>query len=195
MKGKILPLLLLALFCWTGASAQRFAAKTNLLYWATATPNLGIEAALSKHSTLSISANYNPWVFGYDAKIQHWFVQPEYRYWFTEKYTRSYVGVHVLGGEFEIGGFTPPLDLFKRMANRHYKGSVVAAGVSYGYQFYISPHWNLEASVGVGIARLNYHAELTSDPKDKRYGNRTRYLPIPTQVGITFVYLFNSRKK
>ena len=61
MNKKILPALLLAVCCWAGASAQQVAVKTNLLYWAAATPNVGAEVAVGKHSTLGFSANYNPW--------------------------------------------------------------------------------------------------------------------------------------
>ena len=60
MNKKILPALLLAVCCWAGASAQQVAVKTNLLYWAAATPNVGAEVAVGKHSTLGFSANYNP---------------------------------------------------------------------------------------------------------------------------------------
>ena len=46
----------------------KFAIKTNALYWATSTPNLGIEVGLAKKLTLDISGNYNPWKFG-DARF------------------------------------------------------------------------------------------------------------------------------
>ena len=36
----------------------KFAIKTNALYWATSTPNLGIEVGLAKKLTLDISGNY-----------------------------------------------------------------------------------------------------------------------------------------
>lgn len=193
MIRKIILSLLLAAGCSLGVSAQQVALKTNLLYWAAATPNIGAEVALSKHSTLSVSANYNPWTIGSDNKIQHWFVQPEYRYWLCEKYTRSYFGVHLIGGEFEVGGFKLPFGLFTRLQDHYYKGSAIGAGISYGYHFYISPHWNLEATVGVGLVRLRYHAEPITGAKG-HYQNRTRILPVPTEVGISFVYLFNSRK-
>lgn len=193
MNRKIILSLLLAAGCCLGVSAQQVALKTNLLYWAAATPNIGAEVALSKHSTLSVSANYNPWTIGSDNKIQHWFIQPEYRYWLCEKYTRSYFGVHLIGGEFEVGGFKLPFGLFTRLQDHYYKGSAIGAGISYGYHFYISPHWNLEATVGVGLVRLRYHAEPVVGAKG-HYQNRTRILPVPTEVGISFVYLFNSRK-
>lgn len=38
----------------------KFAIKTNALYWATSTPNLGFEVALAKKLTLDVSGNYNP---------------------------------------------------------------------------------------------------------------------------------------
>lgn len=56
----------------------KFAIKTNALYWATSTPNLGIEVGLAKKLTLDISGNYNPWKFGDDRQIKHWLVQPNY---------------------------------------------------------------------------------------------------------------------
>ena len=39
----------------------KFAIKTNALYWATSTPNLGFEVGLAKKITLDVSGNYNPW--------------------------------------------------------------------------------------------------------------------------------------
>jgi len=44
----------------------KFAIKTNALYWATSTPNLGFEVGLAKKITLDVSGNYNPWKFGND---------------------------------------------------------------------------------------------------------------------------------
>ena len=190
-------MLLLAVCSWPGVSAQQVAVKTNLLYWATTTLNVGAEVAVSKHSTVGFSANYNPWTIGSDNKIQHWFIRPEYRYWVTEKYTRLFFGVHAIGGKFEVGGFKLPIignRILQGLKTNYYKGSFVGAGFSIGYQFYVSPHWNLELSAGAGLARLSYHAEPVNGPKRKSYVDTKRFLPIPTEVGVTFVYLFNSKK-
>lgn len=67
--------------------AQKWAVKSNLLYDATATINLGVEAALGPRVTLDISGNYNPWEFG-DARWKHWLIQPEVRYWLCESFQR-----------------------------------------------------------------------------------------------------------
>ena len=62
------------------AYLPKFAIKTNALYWATSTPNLGFEVGLAKKLTLDISGNYNPWKFGDDRQIKHWLVQPELKF-------------------------------------------------------------------------------------------------------------------
>ena len=76
------------------AYLPKFAIKTNALYWATSTPNLGFEVGLAKKLTLDISGNYNPWKFGDDRQIKHWLVQPELRYWLCERFNGSFFGLH-----------------------------------------------------------------------------------------------------
>lgn len=63
-----------------------FAIKTNALYWATTTPNLGFEIGLSDKFTLDLSGNYNPWTFSDSKKLKHWLVQPELRFWTCERF-------------------------------------------------------------------------------------------------------------
>ena len=74
------------------AVAQKVAMKTNLLYDATSTMNLGFEFGLSPKWTLDVSGNYNPWTFSKNKKWQHWLVQPEARYWFCNKMMGSFIG-------------------------------------------------------------------------------------------------------
>ncbi len=116
-----------------------------------ATPNLGDEFAVSQKSTISTTANFNPWTFGDDAKMQHWFVRPEYRYWFSEKYSHFFVSAHLIGGGFE-GPFS-----IRRFADKYYKGSFFGAGWGLGYSFYI------ETSMGAGLLRFEYRTKKTTD--------------------------------
>jgi hypothetical protein len=75
----------------TGVTAQELAVKTNLLYDATTTGNIGVEAGLSKKWTLDVSGNLNPWTFSNNKKIKHWMVQPEARYWLCEKFNGQFL--------------------------------------------------------------------------------------------------------
>ena len=78
--------LVLLLVATTGVYGQKFAVKSNLLYDATATINLGVEVGLAKKWSLDLSGNYNGWKFGDEARMKHWLVQPEARYWLCEKF-------------------------------------------------------------------------------------------------------------
>lgn len=60
--------------------AQKLAVKTNLLSDATATINLGVEAALAPKWTFDLSGNYNAWDFPDYRKQKQWMVQPEARF-------------------------------------------------------------------------------------------------------------------
>ena len=62
-------------------SAQRLAVKTNLLYDAALSPNLGLEAAVAPRWTIDLSGNLNAWDFSDNRKWKHYLIQPEVRYW------------------------------------------------------------------------------------------------------------------
>ena len=55
--------------------AQKVAIKNNLLYDATATPNLALEFALSKKTTLELGAGLNVFDFSDNKKFKHLLVQ------------------------------------------------------------------------------------------------------------------------
>lgn len=43
------------------ASAQQTGVKTNLLYWATTTPNIGLEVQTGRRHTAQLFYGFNPW--------------------------------------------------------------------------------------------------------------------------------------
>ena len=84
MNNGIVNRLFLAalLFVCTDLCGQNVQIKTNLLYDATATINIGLECRLGRRWSLDLSGSYNGWKLGGDRKWKHWLVQPEGRYWF-----------------------------------------------------------------------------------------------------------------
>ena len=88
MKNKLRALL---------AYAQKAAVKTNLLYDATTTLNLGVEVGIAHRWTIDLSGNLNPWTFSDNTKWKHWLIQPEARYWLCERFNGHFLGAHVLG--------------------------------------------------------------------------------------------------
>ena len=98
--------------CWAGgrAWAQDIGVKTNILYWATSTPNLGFEFGLGKRTTLDLAGGYNPWTLDREAnrKIRHWMVMPEFRYWLCERFNGHFFGVHSGYAFYNLSGVRIP---------------------------------------------------------------------------------------
>lgn len=102
---KILILILLMSGCFILESyAQKVTLKSNLLYDATATMNLGLEFGLARKWTLDVPVNYNPWKPDNGRRLRHWGIQPEIRYWFCERFNRTFIGLHGHYADFNIGG-------------------------------------------------------------------------------------------
>ena len=138
---------------------------------------------LAKKITLDVSGNYNPWKFGNDRQIKHWLVQPELRYWLCERFNGSFFGLHGHYGEMNVSN----LNIFG-MGHDRYDGSLYGAGISYGYQWIISKRWSMEATVGVGYARLKYDKYARGDGGEK-LGHNTRNYFGPTKIGLSFIYV------
>lgn len=157
--------------------------KTNLLYVATTTPNLGVEFGLSPKLTLDISANYNPWAFSNNKKIKHWLVQPELRYWFCERFNGAFVGLHAHYAEYNVGGIK-----MLGLKNVRYEGNLYGGGVSVGYHWILNKRWSLEATIGAGYAYLDYSKYKCEKCGDKlKDGNRNYWGP--TKAGVNLIYM------
>ncbi|MBQ8657089.1 MAG: DUF3575 domain-containing protein [Prevotella sp.] len=176
----------------TKTNAQQVAVKTNLLYDATATPNLGVEIGLSPRETFQVFYGLHPWKFGHgdDQKyIKHWVVNPEYRYWFCHRFNGSFVGLHGFGGQFDAANVHLPFGLFPGVRDNRYEGWYVGAGVSYGYQWVLSRHWNFEASVGVGVAYLDYD-KYGCGICGRKLDDGHKWYVGPTKAALSLLYMF-----
>ncbi|WP_106829988.1 DUF3575 domain-containing protein [Parabacteroides pacaensis] len=165
--------------------AQRVAVKTNLLYDATTTLNLGCEVALQKHLTIDVSGNYNPFTFSDDKSIKHWLVQPELRYWILEAFNGHYIGLHGQYGDYDIAGQKLPFGMKSKYC---YDGFAYGGGISYGYQLYLSPHWNVEFTVGGGYTYFEYDKYNYPKGQQKLGKFRNHYWGL-TKAGISIVYI------
>lgn len=177
MKKIILFLALFACGGLTTASAQNWAVKTNLAYWATTTINLGTEVALGQRITLDIAGAYNPFTYGENKKLLFWGVQPELRFWTCRKFDGHFFGVHGHYAQYN-GGWN----------KYRYDGWLVGAGVSYGYQWILGNRWNLETEIGVGYARLD-HDKYLRQFCGKFIKHDTKNYFGPTRLSISFVYI------
>lgn len=173
------------------------AVKTNLLYDATATINLGIEIGLGYRTTLDISGNYNNWTFLDNRKMKHWLIQPELRYWTCNRFSGSFFGIHAHYARYNMGGMLPwgfkTGKMFgtvenKQIAEHRYQGWLVGAGVSYGYHWILGKRWGVEAEIGVGYAYLKYDQFPCYKCGKRISSNHENYFG-PTKASISLIYI------
>lgn len=183
--------LILTLASLLTANAQKVALKTNLLYDATTTPNLGAELAMGKKSTLQLFYGLNPWKFASDRtkQLRHWLLMPEYRYWTCQKFNGHFFGIHALGGQYNVRGIDLPNPVFKDLDEKRYEGWYAGGGLTYGYQWLLSHHWNLEASVGVGYIRFHYKEFPCTECGALIQENNKNYFG-PTKLALSLMYCF-----
>ncbi len=170
--------------------------KTNLLYGALAyAPNLAVEVGLGAHTTLDLSGSYN-WFYlkgGKDnnKKLVHWIIQPEFRYFFKERFNGHFVGLHALYSEYNIGGYELPMLFGDDSKYYRHQGNAYGVGFSYGYQLPVSKCFSLEFNVGAGYMQMQYDkykGTTCGEIKDK---NIVKHYFGPTKAGISLIFLIN----
>ena len=201
MKRLIILAVLSLFFSGIVSSAQSLAVKSNVLYWMTATPNVGLEYSLAPRWTVELEGGYNPWTFDVqkNQKVKHWLVSPEARYWFCESFIGHFIGVNANFTQFNIGGLPfvfPPVFIslsgdapgVPDLHDSRIQGWAVGAGLTYGYAFPIARRWNLEFTVGLGYWYTEYGQYESR--KCGLFRNAVQKHAIGSSaLGVSFIYM------
>ncbi len=187
-KIQLILIVLLACCVLPKVQAQKIGIKSNLLYDATTTINLGVEVGLARKWTLDVPFNYNPWKPANGRRLAHFGVQPEVRYWFCERFRRAFIGLHGHYADFNAGGWPNWSFISKNMQNNRYEGKLYGAGFSFGHSWILKKRWSIEATVGIGYAHIKYDKYPCAECGTKLKTGSKNYFG-PTKVGISLVYL------
>lgn len=164
---------------------QRWAVKTNILSDVTTTLNLGVETKLSPKLTLDVPLSYHPWKLSSKTYYKHALLSPELRYWTCVPFSGWFVGVHGMAGIFNFSG----IDWMRFESGYRYQGYMAGAGLSCGYDWIISPRFNLELSLGIGYLHHWYDA-YQCDYCERKVGSNLRCGTIvPSRVSLSFTYI------
>lgn len=199
---RLLILTVSVFFCFGAVSnAQSIVMKTNLLYWATSTPNLGLEFSVAPRWTINLEGGYNPWVLNKQANttLKHFMVSPEARYWFCEAFNGHFLGIDAGYTLFNVAGVKIPAAflpsstdgiMLDHLKNSRSEGWAVGGGLVYGCSWPISRCWNIEAKVGLGLWYSKYDRYETR--KCGVFNESVSKLVFgPTSLGLSFVYIIN----
>lgn len=192
-SAMLLGLFLMFLALPGTASAQNWNVKTNLLYDATATINLGVERSFAPRWSVDLSGNFNAWTIN-EHRWRHWMVQPEARYWFCEAFHGHFVGAHALGGQYNVGNIDLDFKMlgtdFRNLRDKRYEGWYGGLGIAYGYSWIINRHWNFEAEIGFGWVYTRYDVYPCAHCGTKLANDRPHNYVGPTKAALNLVYVF-----
>lgn len=194
MKRIILLLAIVIAGASQTVRGQNVAIKTNMLADAFLSPNIGIEIGIAPRWTLDATGQFNAWTMSHDRRWKHWAVQPEARYWFCDRFSGHFIGAHMHGGKYNIGGFDGRLHFLgtdaRKLKDSRYQGWFIGAGVAYGYAWILDRHWNLEAEIGFGYSYTRYDKYPCAECGTKLETNKPHHYVGPTKAAINLVYLF-----
>jgi opacity protein-like surface antigen len=201
MKRYLIIAVIAFLSSMSSVYAQKVGVKSNALYWATATSNLGFEFAMGERWTFELEGGYNPWTLNAEKnmKVKHWLVSPEFRYWFCEAFQGHFVGINGNFTQFNTGGLPLPIQKafitispkdapVSDVTASRMEGWAVGAGITYGYAFPIARRWNLEFTAGFG-----WWYTSCSQYESRKCGlfqyPVSKHLLGPTSLGVSFLYM------
>ena len=195
----IITVSLLLSLITTRAGAQTLALRTNLLYDATLSPNLGAEVRLGSSWSAGINVGLNAWDIdkAKNKKWRHVLVAPNIRHYFGQKadslyrYSLSghYMEIDALYSHFNVGNTKIPFGLYSAIKDRRLQGDLLALGSKYGYSWILARDWRIEVEAGVAIGYA-WFKEYDCDHCGTYYGKGDRIFLLP-QLGINVVYIIN----
>lgn len=168
----------------------RFAVRTNVLYDAFLLPTLGVEWRVNRDLGVKLDGSLS-WWGGEHGKVQKmWLVNPEVRWYLLDK-KRFYVGASGSYGEYNIYKYILGGTVSK---DTGYQGKLWNAGLTVGYQLYLSRSFSIDFNLGLGYTRSEYDSYgVTDGVRVYKERNKHKHFWGPTQAGISLVWTIDSK--
>jgi hypothetical protein len=170
----------------------RIALRTNLLYDATLSPNIGVDVRVDSAWTVGLLAGFNAWDIDKEKnkKWRHMLFSLRARNYLNDSiFHKRYIEADVIYSHFNVGNVKFPFGLYKSVRDRRLQGDLVALGGKYGYSWILARDWRIEAEAGVAVGYA-WFKEYDCPHCGTFLGNGDRIFLLP-QLGINVVYIIN----
>lgn len=159
------------------SAASHFALRTNLLRWATLTPDLGVEWRVNRLWSILVNGSWTSWSWNdKDRRYALWEVAPEVRY-YIGKEKRGYLGAMYKAGSFNY-----------KLSGTGRQGDVMGGGLTGGYLLKLNNALALDFSVALGYLNADYEKYTVIDGVRVRQGEGTKNWWGPINAGVTLVW-------
>ena len=167
--------------------AQQLYLKTNTLAWGMLVSNMAVELKASPHWSFTLPVYFSAWdYFSSTVKFRTFTLQPEARYWFSEK-EGWFAGAHagLAYYNFAWGGKW-------RVQDYDCDSPALGGGLSGGcrWPFGKQKRWLVECSLGVSVYRLHY-SKFHNRPNGLLARSEKKTFWGIDQAAITLAYMFN----
>ena len=169
----------------------RVALRTNLLYDATLSPNLGVDVRVDSLRTIGLLAGVNAWDIdkAKNKKWRHMLLFLRARKYRDSLFHKGYYEADLIYSHFNVGNTKIPFGIDSAVKDRRLQGDLIALGGKYGYSWIRARHWRIEAEAGVAVGYA-WFKEYDCDHCGTYYGKGDRIFLLPL-LGINVVYLIN----
>lgn len=166
--------------------------KTNAIGLAMAAANLAVEVDLTKHWSFTLPLYWSSWnYFKSTLKFRTLTLQPEVRYWFSDKNDGWFCGAH-----FGLGWFNYATNGDYRYQDHGGHSPAIGGGIAAGYRMPISHNkrWKMEFTLGAGVYKTHYdkfinetNGQIVSTEKKTWFGI--------DQAAVSLAYTFDLNGK
>lgn len=168
-----------------------FAVRTNVLYDAMLLPTIGVEWRVNRDLGVKLDGSLAWWGDEKEKVQKMWLLNPEVR-WYLLRDKRFYVGASGNYGQYNIYKYAVGSIVSK---DTGYQGSMWGAGVTVGYQLYLSRYFSVDFNLGLGYTRFDYDTfGITDGVRVYKERDRTKNFWGPTQAGISLVWTIGGNK-
>ena len=150
---------------------------TNLLRWATLTPDLGLEWRINPSWGIAVNGSWTSWSWNdKDRRYALWEVMPEVRH-YIGKEKRGYLGAMFKAGEFNY-----------KLSDTGRQGDLMGGGLTGGYQLRLNKALALDFNLGLGYLNADYEKYEVINGVRVRRGNETKDWWGPINAGVTLIW-------
>jgi hypothetical protein len=169
----------------------RVALRTNLLYDATLSPNLGADVRVDSLWTIGLLVGVNAWDIDKteNKKWRHALFSLRARKYQKYLFQKGYFEGDLIYSHFNVGSTKIPFGLYSAVKDHRLQGDLVALGGKYGYSWILARDWRVEAEAGVAVGYA-WFKEYDCPHCGTFLGNGDRIFLLP-QLGINVVYIIN----
>ena len=170
---------------------RHVALRTNLLYDATLSPNLGFDVRVDSAWTVGLLAGVNAWDIdkAENKKWRHMLFSLRARKFRKNLFEKGYYEGDLIYSHFNVGNIKFPFGLYSAVKNHRLQGDLVALGGKYGYSWILARDWRIEAEGGIAVGYA-WFKEYDCPHCGTFLGNGDRIFLLP-QLGINVVYIIN----